>query len=643
MLARHSLATRLALVSLLTIATIFFISTGAVYTMIRGILLENAEAQSRELVRATANQILISLNEVAGVGQHMAIHLQIGAYQPDDLFPMLDETVRGSRIISGANVSYEPFAAFPDRQYFGPFSYQTPEGIARMNLGGRGYDTFTRDWYQIPALTGRPYWTEPFPSAVDSNRLIVVYSVPFFDAEGALQGVIALDVELRSLVSIVDDVEIFDTGYAFLLSPTGRLITYPHEEWVMRESIFSLAQTLELPALRELGRQMQRTREAFLPLPTGILDEGARLYYLRLPELEWSLGVVIPERELFASIQRVISAILIIGSAGFLLLLLAIILISRGITRPLKGLVSSAEEIARGNLDRALPTIKTQDEIGDLSRSFDDMRRSLKDYINDLTQTTAAKERIESELKIARNIQMSFLPKRLALEGRQLPVDLHAELLSAKAVGGDLYDFFPMDDGRRLFFAIGDVSDKGVPAALFMAVTKTLVKGFAEQSPNPGEMLYRVNNELCLNNDSGMFVTYLCGVLDLTTGEMEFANAGHNPPLIARANGQHEWLKLPPGLVLGAMDDIEFPVSKVQLGPGDALMLYTDGVTEASNPQQELYGEDALEKLYARIKNHSAKAQVDAVFKAVEAHANGAEQSDDITALVLRYRPQPKG
>jgi sigma-B regulation protein RsbU (phosphoserine phosphatase) len=286
-----------------------------------------------------------------------------------------------------------------------------------------------------------------------------------------------------------------------------------------------------------------------------------------------------------------------------------------------------------------LTTIKSRDEIGDLTRSFDDMRRSLKDYINDLTHTTAAKERIEGELEIARHIQMSFLPKRLTLEGCDLPVDLDAELLPAKAVGGDLYDFFWMDDGRRLFFAIGDVSDKGVPAALLMVVTKTLVKGFADQFLDPGEILYRVNNELCLNNDSGMFVTYLCGILDLQTGEVKFANAGHNPPLLSRTNGQHEWLRLPPGLVLGGMEDMVFPVSTVALKPGDSLLLYTDGVTEASNPKNELFGEAALEAMYAKIKTSTASEQVRAVFEAVHLHAAGAQQSDDIAALVLRYRP----
>lgn len=638
---RRSLATRLAVTSVLGVASIFLVAAGTVYTLTRSVLLENAETHSRELVRATGNQLLLSLNEVASVGQHLALNLQHGSLQPDALFPLLDDTVRTSAVIRGVAVAYAPFAAFPEQRYFAPFSYQTPAGIARMHLGGADYDTFTRDWYQVPALTGMPFWSEPLASVADAERLIVVHAVPFLNQQRQIQGVIALDVELRDLVHEVSRIEIFDSGYGFLLSPDGRMVTHPTEGWVMRESIFSLAESLEQPALRELGRQMQRIPEGFLRLPEGLSEAPAKLYYQRLPELDWTLGVVIPERELFAGIQRLLNAMFVIGMVGFVLLLITIVSISRSITRPLKGLVSSAEAIAGGNLDRALPLLDSGDEIGDLSQSFDEMRLSLKDYINDLTQTTAAKERIESELKIARNIQMSFLPRRLALAGHALPVDLHAELLSAKAVGGDLYDFFPMDEGRKLFFAVGDVSDKGVPAALFMAVTKTLVKGFAEQNPDPGEILYRVNNELCMNNDNGMFVTYLCAVLDIATGTVQFANAGHNPPLLARASGRHEWLRLPPGLVLGAMEDIAFPVSSTVLAPDDALLLYTDGVTEAIDPQQRLFGDPALEALYATIKSRAARAQVEAVFAAVQAHANGADQSDDITALALRYRPRP--
>ncbi|MGM0553496.1 MAG: SpoIIE family protein phosphatase [Pseudomonadota bacterium] len=645
MTARRSLAVKLALVTLLTTGTIFFVSSGTLYYMVRDIMLEHAEEQARELTHATSNRIRASLNEVSGTAQGLASTLSAGHIAPGDLFPILDDITRESDVVQGTAVTFEPYAADPDQRYFGPFSYETPDGLARMQLGGDDFDYFTRDWYQIAALTEAGFWTEPFPSAADPDRLITTFSQPFYDPDhdGRLHGIVTMDIELPALTDRVDSVEIFDNGFAFLLSPRTRFITYPHRDWIMRESLFSLAETLEEPELRALGRRLQRSDEGFTRVPTALLDEPARLYHARLPESNWVVGVIIPEQELYGDILRVMHWVLIIGAIGFLILLVAIIGISRGITRPLKGLVSSAGEIARGNLDRPMPPIETGDEVGDLARSFNEMRLSLKDYINDLTATTAAKERMESELKIARNIQMSFLPKRLDLSDLDVGIDLAARLIPAKEVGGDLYDFFPLRAHNALFFAVGDVSDKGVPAALFMAVTKTLVKGIAEQDAHdPGQILTRVNNELCLNNENGMFVTYLCGMLDLGTGEVRFANAGHNPPLIRRADGGHEWLKLPPGLVLGAMEDMDYPTHSVTLAPGDSLLLYTDGVTEAADAEQTLYGEERLFDLYTAIATRSAKEQVEAVMQSVEAFADGATQADDITVLALRYCP-PEG
>ncbi|WP_018879137.1 SpoIIE family protein phosphatase [Thioalkalivibrio sp. ALE9] len=639
-----SLAVRLALVTVVTVATIFFTTSGLLYYMVRDIMLDHAEHQARELTRATAGRIEASLNEVAGSGRTLAASLTQGGHDPEAVRPLLESITTHTAAAQGAAITWEPEAAIPGQRYHGPFVYEGTDGeLEYMNLGGDDFDYFTRDWYQIPALTGEAFWADPFASAADPDRLITTFSTPFLMANGVadgteeLGGIVTLDVELRRLTETVDAVEVLDSGFGFLLSGQTRFISWPNSDWIMRESLFSLAETLDEPELRELGRMLQREEEGFSRLPEALLDEPARLYHVRLPDPDWVVGVVIPERELFGDVLRVMHLVLIIGSVGFLILLGAIIAISRGITRPLKGLVTSAGEIARGNLDQPMPPIRSQDEIGELARSFNDMRLSLKDYINDLTATTAAKERIESELKIARNIQMSFLPRRLELSRMQADVDLHADLLPARQVGGDLYDFFTMQGDRRLFFAVGDVSDKGVPAALFMAVTKTLVKGIAEQEPDPGRILERVNNELCLNNDSGMFVTYLCGILDLDSGELVMANAGHNPPLIRRVDGTAEWLKLAPGLVLGAMEDMPYATEHLHLAPGEELLLYTDGVTEAANPAQDLFGEDRLIRLYGELKGRAVGEQTAAVMKAVEAFAGEADQADDVTVLALHF------
>jgi sigma-B regulation protein RsbU (phosphoserine phosphatase) len=323
---------------------------------------------------------------------------------------------------------------------------------------------------------------------------------------------------------------------------------------------------------------------------------------------------------------------------GFLLLLLAVTAIARAIVRPIGMLAASSAEIAKGNLDTPLPLVRTKDEIADLSSSFERMRQALKAYIADLTETTAAKERIDSELKIAHSIQMSFLPKRFPPFPDRSEFSLHAVMEPAKAVGGDLYDYCLLGD-THLFFAIGDVSGKGVPAALFMAVTKTLLKGVAEQGTDPAEVLAKVNRELCLDNETMMFVTAICGTLDLRTGELLVSNAGHNPPLLVRnhAGDGAEWFELPAGVLLGVDEDAAYRTARSFLRPGDTLLLYTDGVTEAMDAEQAVYSDDRLLRAAAAGRTSCPEKLIGAVMADVKAHTGGVEQSDDITLLALEF------
>jgi serine phosphatase RsbU (regulator of sigma subunit) len=328
----------------------------------------------------------------------------------------------------------------------------------------------------------------------------------------------------------------------------------------------------------------------------------------------------------------------LLGGVAMLAVSLALAALSvRRVVQPLRRLATSAARIATGDLDTEVPQVAARDEVGALSRAFEDMRRALKEYIANLAETTSAKERIESELKIARAIQMSFLPKRLLPTRQAAAFELEAVLEPAKEVGGDLYDYFFVDDDH-LFFAVGDVSDKGVPAALFMAVTKTLIKGIASRETPPSEVLERVNRELCSENSEAMFVTVFCGTLDLRTGELRFSNAGHNPPLVLREGGEAEWLELPPGLVLGVDPDGAYETRSGRLAPGDTLLLYTDGVTEAMNPQRQLFSEPRLREAAAARSGKGAAETVQAVLGSTRAFVSGATQSDDVTILAVRYK-----
>jgi sigma-B regulation protein RsbU (phosphoserine phosphatase) len=260
----------------------------------------------------------------------------------------------------------------------------------------------------------------------------------------------------------------------------------------------------------------------------------------------------------------------------------------------------------------------------------------LKNMIEERTMRTA-KERIESELSVARDIQMSIVPKIFPPFPNIREIDVHASIESAKEVGGDLYDFFFVDDDR-LFFVIGDVSGKGVPASLFMAVSITLLKTKTKEGIQTDNILYKVNNDLCADNEMSMFVTTFCGILNIRTGEVIYSNGGHNPPYLRRSSGEVKSLPCQSGLPLGVMEDFSYGRDSISLQPGDTLVLYTDGVTEAINKEEEFFSDGRLEDILRNTKNnHSARDLVQSISGAVHDFAVGAVQSDDITLLVITY------
>jgi sigma-B regulation protein RsbU (phosphoserine phosphatase) len=259
----------------------------------------------------------------------------------------------------------------------------------------------------------------------------------------------------------------------------------------------------------------------------------------------------------------------------------------------------------------------------------------VRNYLKE-KETQRTKELIESELSVAREIQMSIVPKIFPPFPDRPELDIFAALEPAKEVGGDLYDFFLLD-ADHLCFTVGDVSGKGVPASLFMAVTKTLLKAKADISLRPDEILYQVNNDLCRDNDSGMFVTVFLGILNLASGDVVFSNGGHNIPFIVRRDGAVELLPRIPGLALGVMEEAKFTCSGIRLQAGDSLLVYTDGVTEAMNPAGDLLGEERLQNILRQADGGTAKGEVQQVLAQTREFAGGAVQSDDITILALKY------
>ncbi len=305
------------------------------------------------------------------------------------------------------------------------------------------------------------------------------------------------------------------------------------------------------------------------------------------------------------------------------------------LTRTIKHLAKTQFKLtkeARVQLDYIVET--RQDEIGELAFSFVGMDCELNRYIEDLKTATAAKERMESELQIGREIQMSFLRKTFPAFETRSDFDLYAILEPAREVGGDLYEFALIDDAH-LLLVVGDVSEKGVPAALFMSAAQTILRTcINDMLLDPADILKRLNFALADNNECLMFVTMFCGVLNVPSGKLVYSNGGHNPPLLIRSDRTVEWLEMPYGMVLGALQNSEFTTREIHLGPGDKLLAYTDGVTEAMNESHALYSEAHLLEESRRLADLKPEEMVKALLNSVQEHVQGAPASDDITVLV---------
>ncbi len=322
----------------------------------------------------------------------------------------------------------------------------------------------------------------------------------------------------------------------------------------------------------------------------------------------------------------------------FTALLLAVTVLgfwlARTITRPILALNASSKRIGAGDLDHKVE-VRTGDEIEDLSDSFNKMASDLKVHIQNLKETTAAKERIESELRIATEIQTSMLPRLFPAFPNRKEFDLFATMEPAREVGGDFYDFFFITPDK-LCFLIGDVCGKGVPAALFMAISKTLLKMEAMAGHSADEILTRVNNTLCPDNDSCMFFTCLCAIIDTKTGEVQLADGGHNPPLLSNGKG-FEFLGLAKGIPVGPMPGFKFQCTRLTLPPQSVLFFYTDGVTEATNANEDPFSEERLQQSLHKLIGKNMAGLVRGVREEIETFVRGADQSDDITMLAFRF------
>ncbi|MBN1864691.1 MAG: SpoIIE family protein phosphatase [Victivallales bacterium] len=465
-----------------------------------------------------------------------------------------------------------------------------------------------------------------------SGKDVFVVAVPLKNDRGEISGMLGATVLLETLSGIAAKISVGKHGFGYVTSGDGTLIAHPNREWRLKLNLLDSARH-GFSDLDKAGEKMIVGESGFAEYTRPDGEKYITVFHPIRNSGGWSLGIAFKQDEILGPARALVRTVALLMTAILAAVLVAVALLSASIAEPIQKLCICAQTIGQGTLDKPI-VIRTGDEIEKLADSFNRMQIDLAVHIENLKRTTAEKERIEHDLAVANKIQNSMLPRTFPPFPNIDTLDLFATMQPAKEVGGDFYDFFMIDD-RRLCFSIGDISDKGIGAALFMVITRTILKNQAMQGLPLQEIMARTNDMLCDENEESMFATVLMGTLDIRSGEILYACAGHNPPLIARNNDKYAFLKVDPCIVLGAFPKSSFTVLKTTIAPGDSLFLYTDGVSEAQNHKGELFGEKRMLDAANSCKNRSARNIIGTIRDAVDSFIEGNPPSDDITMLAL--------
>jgi len=552
---------------------------------------------------------------------------------PEHVFDALERIMKINKRLAGCFVAFEPDYFKGQGRWFEAYAYHADSThVDCRQIGSPKHDYFNGAWYQRGLSLERDddgYLTDLYYDDTVNSGMFCSYVVPVFDRQGRKVGVYGVDLSV-GLLHITIDETMRNVRKEFMVDAQDDIgddgeIYFSIQIIDSKGNRIAGSDSLDISMLK--GEQEVVDREL------DMKDLKGTPYYINAKQLGqtgWTL-VVFQHRDLVFTWGIILALIIIFCmGVGCLVIFFFTSWSIRRATKPLGFLSESAQEVAKGNFDAPLPTFKRNDEVAQMRDSFGTMQQSLKQYVEELQTTTAAKAAMMSELNVAHSIQMSMLPKTFPAFPDRKDIELYASLTPAKAVGGDLYDFFIREDS--LYFCIGDVSGKGVPASLVMAVSRTLFRNIAAHTDKPSHIVETMNVNICDGNDNCMFVTLFVGVLDLLTGRLRYCNAGHESPYI-----QDALLPCDSNLPIGVMSDLKYSEQEIDLVPEMTLFLYTDGLTEAENAERELFGKQRIDNVITTFSG-TPQQLVETMTAAVHQFVGDTEQSDDITMLAFRIR-----
>ena len=520
-------------------------------------------------------------------------------------------------------------------------------------IAGKKQDYLKQEWFTEAMKAKEGYWSKPFFSGSDKKTPLVAYLLPIRDERDSTVAVLGVDVSLDKLFSekSITSTSKKDSAqtspwdseyeiYFFAIDSTGTYLSHPDRKRIINENFFDYAKLSPDTLDDSLAKKMASGEDSDIgEWEEDLTVEGEKVFvtYRHIKNTPWSLAFVLPMFFIDLIGYFVGGFLLFFIVIGLLVVFFAGRRSIKKVAKPLKQLAASADEVAKGHFDTKLPQMKHKDEICQLRDSFENMQHSLTKYVAELRDATAQKAAIESELKVAHDIQMSMLPKTFPPYPERHDLDIYGSLTPAKGVGGDLFDFHIRDE--KLFFCIGDVSGKGVPASLYMAVTRSLFRNVSTYASQPADIVTALNNAQVEGNDTNMFVTLFVGALDLQTGLLTYCNAGHDAPLlVGRDVGE---LPCEPNLPIGVIADFQFKNQEIRLDPGTTIFLFTDGLNEAENAEHAQFGDVRIWKTAQKMlaeQRHQPKELIGEMTDKVHQFVGDAEQSDDLTMLAIQYK-----
>ena len=632
---RRKLSIRVSLWVVMFAAVIFVAALGFLFYQSREAVRQEAIHRATTILDRTSLQVEGILNRVE-VATNMTVWLvQRHPNVADSMFVYSEGTLRNNPDFYSCSIAFEPYYFKEYGRYFSAYSKYEGDSIRTLQGGSDNYQYFFMDWYLMPTLLGHPCWTDPYmdlDAPTNTYEMVTTYCQAIKNKQGAVIGVINTSLSINWLSQTISAVKPYPNSYSIMIGRGGTYFVHPDSTKITRQTIFTQTMLEPDTALTALGHAMQRGEEGMRRM---VIDgKDSYVFYKPLGKTGCSMAIVCPESDIFGGFNRLRHTVMGIVFVGLLVMLCVFINVITRELKPLHRLAREAETIASGNFDAELPDFERTDEIGQLSHSFGYMQQSLVRYIDELKLTTAQKASIESELNVASNIQMSMLPS--VFPNRE-GLDMHASMTPAKEVGGDLYGY--LLKGDSLYFCVGDVSGKGVPASLFMAQVTRLFRTLANQQMAPADICTHMNEALSGDeNPTNMFVTMFVGMVNLQSGHLKFCNAGHNPPVIGGGEHHGEFLQMLPNFPIGVLPGLEFQGEEIDTIKGRALFLYTDGLNEAENREHEQFGDDQLLSILRNTHFESAQQVVETLYNEVQRHRDGADPNDDLTMMCLRMQ-----